>query len=253
MRRAAPAVVPAAPAVAAVASAGPGLFAWGANNWGQLGDGTTTDRAVPGPVGGLPADVRRVFLSDFGGFAAAVNGDGTVSAWGGNGHGQFGDGTTTGRDTPAVVPGLTGITQVAGGKLQMLFLGSDGTVFASGDNELGQLGDGTTTERHTPVVVSGLTGVTQIASGTYTGYALRSDGTVWAWGNNSYGELGDGATARSLVPEQVPGLTGITQVAAGDGDAFAIRSDGTLLAWGDSGQLGDGTTTNRLSRCRCRA
>jgi alpha-tubulin suppressor-like RCC1 family protein len=82
---------------------------------------------------------------------------------------------------------------------------------------------------------------------------LKSDGTVWAWGANSSGQLGDGTVTTRLTPVQVKNpsgtafLTGIVAIAAG-GPSIALKSDGTLWSWGlnASGQLGDGTTTNRL-------
>ena len=92
--------------------------------------------------------------------AAAVKSDGTVWAWGNNGVGELGDGTTNNRDTPGPVNGFTNGKAIAVGISHMLALRQDGTVWAWGSNENGQLGDGTTTERHLPVAVGGLTGVT---------------------------------------------------------------------------------------------
>ena len=79
-------------------------------------------------------------------------------AWGNNYYGQLGDGTTTNRNTPVQVSGLTGITAISAGDFNTVALKNDGTVWAWGHNYSGQLGDGTTTDRYTPVQVSGLTG-----------------------------------------------------------------------------------------------
>ena len=96
---------------------------------------------------------------------------------------------------------------------------------------------------------------TQVSGGeTYT-MALRADGTLWAWGGNSYGQLGTGNTTGRLLPAQVaapaaatPGTTW-TSVSSGPIHVVARRSDATLWGWGynNSGQLGDGTTTNRVT------
>ena len=88
----------------------------------------------------------------------ALKSDGTVWAWGDNGYGQLGDGTTTDRTTPVQVSGLSGVTAIAAGCYHTVALKSDGTVWAWGYNGYGQLGDGTTTQRTTPVQVSGLYG-----------------------------------------------------------------------------------------------
>ena len=165
-----------------------------------------------------------------------------VRAWGDNGYGQFGNGTTKGSAVPVSGPGLTSVTAIAGGSVNGYALKSDGTVWAWGDNRNGQLGSGTQTNSMVPVRVSGLTGVTAIAAGSGSGYAyaLKSDGTVWAWGDNSDGELGSGTQTNSTVPVRVSGLTGVTAIAAGANNGHALRSDGTVWAWGWNGS---GTAT----------
>ncbi|MBI5190417.1 MAG: thrombospondin type 3 repeat-containing protein, partial [Nitrospirae bacterium] len=217
--------------------------AWGYNYYGQLGDGTTTNRYTPIPVSGLSGVTA---VTGGTGFTVALRPDGTVWAWGYNGQGQLGDGTTTYRSTPVHVGGLTGITAITAG-FHMVALKSDGTVWTCGANPNGQLGDGSTTERHTPVQVSGLTGVTAIAGGDYHTVALKSDGTVWTWGRNFSGRLGDGTTTDRYTPVQVSGLTGVTAIAGGAEHTVALKSDGTVWAWGANsyGRLGDGSTTNR--------
>jgi alpha-tubulin suppressor-like RCC1 family protein len=133
-----------------------------------------------------------------------------------------------------------------------LYRKSDGTVWAWGLNNKSQLGDGTTTNSSTPVQSAPaiLTGITAVAAGNEHSLALKSDGTVWGWGSNSNGQLGNGATAGSqTTPVQVSGLTNVTAIAAGVNFSLALKSDGSVWAWGynGSGQLGDGTTTDRLT------
>ena len=245
---------PAAPATAAPAagqSVGPGptaVFSWGWNQDGENGDGTTDHRATPGPVLGLPSvhglqiAVKQLASAHNSQGRAVLLADGTVYTWGFNAFGELGDGTTTERHTPVLVPGLSGVTQIAQGTSHMLAAGAGGVVWAWGDNEYGQLGDGTTTSRKSPVPVPGLTGITQLAAGDYHSLALRSDGTVLSWGRNDYGDLGTGTTTSRTSPGPVPGLTGIIQVAAGGAASYALRSDGTLFAWG-GGILGNGSNT----------
>ncbi|WP_146058915.1 RCC1 domain-containing protein [Actinomadura rubteroloni] len=225
------------------------VWAWGENDTGQLGDGTTTDRPTPVQVTGLTG-VRRgpgAVATGYGGHSLAVKADGTVWAWGSNSSGQLGDGTTTSRTTPAQVPGLNGVVAVAAGSNCSLALKADGTVWGWGSNAAGQLGDGTTTQRLTPVQASGLTGVKAIAARSNHALAVLSDGTVRSWGNMYY----NGVSDTHLVPTTVSGLTGVAtwpgSVAAGTQHSVVTKDDGTVWGWGENGrgQLGDGTTTSR--------
>ena len=220
------------------------VWAWGDNEAGQLGDGTTTQRNAAVQVSGL-AGVSAIAAGYM--HSLALKSDGTVWAWGLNNHGQLGDGTQTDRYIPVQVPGLTDVIAIAAGEYHCLALKNDGTVWAWGDNEFGQLGDGSTTDRHTPVQVSGLSGVIAVAAGGLYSLALKSDGTVWAWGDNYRGQLGDGSTTDRHTPVEVSSLTGVTAISAGYLHSVALKNDGTVWAWGynNYGQLGDGSTTRR--------
>jgi hypothetical protein len=237
-------------AVAAVVNT-QAAVAWGFNGDGELGDGTTTGRAVFGAVSELGSGVVQVA----GGidFSLAVTSSGTAWAWGAGNSGQLGDGSTTGSLVPVQVKGLTGAVAMAAGFFHSLALRSDGTVWAWGDNSTGELGNGTTVSSSVPVRVKGLTGITQISAGANYSLALRSDGTVWAWGGNQSGELGTGTTAGSSVPVRVPGLSHVTRIAAGSYSGYAITTGSTgqtsLWGWG-AGPVGDGTTAARLTPVR---
>jgi len=146
-----------------------GYLTVGDNEYGELGNGTTTNSSTPVQVTALPG-VTAIAGGGFSGYA--VRGDGTVRAWGWNGNGEPGNGTTTNSSTPVQVTGLTGVTAIAGGNGSGYAFRGDGTVRAWGYNDGGELGNGTTTRSSTPVQVTGLTRVTAIAGGDYSGYAL---------------------------------------------------------------------------------
>ena len=127
---------------------------WGDNDYGQLGDGTTTNRASPVEVSGITT-ATSIALGPV--HSCAVLTDGKVKCWGWNAYGQLGDGTTTHRANPPVeVSGITNATSIALGPEHSCALLTDGTMKCWGRNYYGALGDGTTTQRTTPVEVSGL-------------------------------------------------------------------------------------------------
>jgi alpha-tubulin suppressor-like RCC1 family protein len=205
-------------------------WAWGANNLGQLGDGTNVDRHTPVQVQNLSGVTA---VAGGYGHALALRTDGTVWAWGQNRDGQLGNGSTVDSNTPVQVQNLSGVTAIAGGG--WIALKSDGTVWTWGSNFLGQLGDGTTVDRHTPVQVQNLSGVIAIAASFFHGLAVKADGTVWSWGSNSSGQLGDGTFNTHRTPVQVQDLSGVMAVSATGGVSFALKNDGTVWAWGDNG------------------
>ncbi|MGE5549953.1 MAG: PKD domain-containing protein [Bacteroidota bacterium] len=243
------------------------IWAWGINDNGQLGDGTTANSAIPLQVKGIGGAGYLTEIADIFGarrHALAVGRDGTVYAWGNNSDGQLGNGTISSSLLPSQVLGpgggglLTGVTKACGGYFHSLALKADGTVWAWGKNNYGQLGDGTTTGKSTPVQVKGpggagfLTNVVAIGSGAYHSLAVKADGTVWAWGNNQLNQLGDGTATHRYTPVQVKGpggagyLTGVTAVSGGNYHAIALKGDGTVWAWGynNHGQLGNETYTD---------
>src|SRR5665213_2287289 len=243
------------------ADGGPGsVLAWGDNGDGELGNGTVTASSVPVAVSAPPGTTFVQIAAEDDG-SLALSSTGQVYAWGYNGQGELGDGSTTNSDTPVAVsagaiPGGATITQIAGGGRHSLALSSTGQLYTWGLNVYGQLGDGTTTNSDVPVAVSagaipaGAT-ITQIAAGAFHSLALSSTGQLYTWGLNEYGQLGDGSTTNSSVPVAVsagaiPAGATITQIAGGEYHSLALSSTGQLYAWGKNanGELGDGTNSN---------
>lgn len=232
------------------------VVAAGANQDGQLGDGTTTDRLVLVRVQNL-TDVVAVDAGTS--HSLALDASGRVWAWGDNDLGQLGNGTTIDSSVPVQVDptNLTGVVAISAGHAHNLALSSDGTVWAWGLGRQGQLGTGRTEiERTVPVQVDDteLTGVVAISAGQTHNVAIDASGAVWAWGSNLFGELGDGSgQGGRQAPVRVDDsqLTGVVAVSAGGfvefNHSLAIDATGAVWAWGANfdGQLGNGGAADR--------
>ena len=215
-------------------------FAWGQNNDGRVGDGSTTNRLSPVTVAGLTGMQRAAGGTNH---SLALKADNTVWAWGSNGSGRLGDGTTTNRSTAVQVSGLTTAVGIAAGETHSLAVRSDGIAMAWGANNSGQIGDGTTTQRTSPVQVSSLTNVSAVSGGNQFSLALKTDGTVWSWGANPEGRLGDGTTTTRTSPVQVTGVSNAVAIDAGAYHGLALTSNGSVYAWGEGTDCQHGLTT----------
>jgi len=223
-----------------------GVKCWGQNNFGQLGDGSTTNRHHPVVVSGLSSDVSAIALGAW--HSCALMTTGGVKCWGWNNYGQLGDGSTTVRLQPMVVSDLSGVRAIAVGATHSCVLMTTGGVKCWGSNEFGELGDDSNTNQHRPVAVSGLSsGVSTIALGIYYSCALMTTGGVKCWGQNNNGQLGDGSTTKRHQPVTVSGLSGVRAIAVGGSHSCALTTTGGVKCWGQNhkGQLGDGSTINR--------
>lgn len=176
--------------------------------------------------------------------------DDSVRCWGDNTAGQLGDGTTTNRPSPVLAQTPFRAVQVAGGVDHTCALDIDGSVWCWGQNEHGQLGDGTTVSHTAPVRVAVPASVNHVAAGAFFTCAATSGGTVFCWGINSSGQLGIGTQSQyESEPASVADIHSATRVTAGWMHACALLNSGEVYCWGNNaiGQIGDGTTTNRLS------
>ena len=227
-------------------------YCWGSNSSGQLGDGTITVRYTPTAVS-APTGVTLSGIALGINHTCAQGSDGKAYCWGNNGSGQLGDGTFTNRSIPTAVSAPTGVTLsgIMASAAHSCAQGSDGNAYCWGANGSGQLGDGTNTTRSLPTAVGAPAGVTLsgIKLGNAHTCAQGSDGKAYCWGANGSGQLGDGTIAVRYTPTAVSAPTGVTLsgLSLGAGYSCAQGSDSKAYCWGanGSGQLGDGTITNR--------
>jgi len=243
------------------------IYCVGRNNYGALGDNTTTTSLLPVQtlgVGGSGYLTGLKHVSSGNDYSCAVKTDGTVYCWGINGYGKLGNNNTTTQLIPVQVVGaggsgyLTGVEKVYAAYESTCALKTDGTVWCWGKASFGELGNNDTFASFTPVQVLGpggsgyLTNVTQMSQSASHSCALKSDGTVYCWGWNGYGAIGNNSTTDALTPVQVLGpggsgyLTGVAQINAGFYSSCAIKNDNTVWCWGHNnyGQLGNNTTTD---------
>ena len=243
------------------------VYAWGYNNNGQLGDGTSTERHAPVRVKtpdrktypDLPADFTYLQVSAGSDHSLAVGSDGNVYAWGNNSLGQLGDGTGSGSQTTPVrvktpdrktypdLPADFTYLQVSAGQYLSLAVGSDGNAYAWGLNRNGQLGDGTGSGyRNAPVMVRTPDRKTypdlpadftylQVSAGWGYSLAVGSDGNAWAWGWNYYGQLGNNSYSDSHVPVRVRDPAGPTDTSKGLKATQVSAGDTHSLAVGSDG------------------
>jgi len=218
------------------------LWAWGNNQFGQLGDSSTENRSTPVQIG-KNKDWKDITAGYYHSMALKTNG--TIWTWGANGSGQLGDGTNTDRSFPAQMGTSNDWAQVIAGDTHCLALKTDGTLWAWGWNLYGQCGDGTTVDRNVPVKISNDTDWLQLSGGIGCSLAIKTDHTLWGWGAGTL--LGDGTTTEKHLPVQIGTDTDWMQVSIGWGHTLAVKTDGSLWAWGDNrnGALGDGTTIDK--------
>jgi hypothetical protein len=222
------------------------LWAWGQNAFGALGQNNTINRSSPVQIGALTnwskssASVNHV---------VATKSDGTLWSWGNNSSGELGDGTTVNKSSPVQVGALTNWAQVSAVSGVTAAITTTSQLWTWGSGSYGRLGQNSTVSRSSPVQIGALTNWAQVSVGESTGaqHAVKTDGTLWGWGRY----IGDGTATFRSSPVQIGTLADWAQVSCGASGEHtsAIKTDGTLWSWGINtfGQLGDGTTSNRLS------
>lgn len=213
------------------------LYAWGANDSGQLGDATFTERSKPVRAQ-TPIGVTFVQMSAGTRHSIALGSDGNAYAWGSNKFGQLGNGSYSFSAVPALVSAPDGVTFIHVDAVENLSaaIGSDGAayVWGSGDLSLGE----NLTESNLPIKVQPPDGVTfkEISISPSHALAVATNGAVYAWGLNGHGKIGAGHDfgPRTLTPVKVlsPDETIFAHVTAGNEYSLALTPEGYVYAWG---------------------
>jgi len=259
-----------------VLTSGHRVLTWGMNTWGQLGDGTSTDRMTP-------SDITANFTLDTGEYitmiaasnarGAAVTSNGRLFVWGNNENNYLGTreyyydeyGTLPvcldkGYDMEDEFYNMDPsekFISVTMGKNHMGVVTSDGRVFLWGDNSYGQIGDATTTVKIVPTDITSRFGfaadetIVELSLGGNHSVLLTSSGRYFVWGNNADGQVGNNATGYITAPNEFSYVFGlptgvkIVDIDAGFRYSIIIASDGSILATGNNayGQIGNNSTS----------
>jgi alpha-tubulin suppressor-like RCC1 family protein len=222
---------------------------WGSDRYGQRGDGANPE--IPGFLDGLGMDVMAISAKDFSTCAVIIGG--AVKCWGKNGFGELGDGTTTDRDSPVAVRGLSsGVIAVSVGYDHACALMNSGGVKCWGNNRFGQLGDGTTTDSLTPVDVAESAGdFVELQSGRFFTCGRTQSGQVRCWGTGmGFTDNGLPCSPNGICMKPVEAQVlkeRAVSLAVGELYICVIVESGKILCWGDNtfGQLGDGTNQHQ--------
>ncbi len=225
------------------------LWAWGLNNFGQLGDGTTINKNVPTQIG---TDINWLAINAETDNSIALKTDGSLWTWGNNSSGQLGDGnhgigvnntipTHIGNDTDWVKISTGGRTYA---------IKNNGTLWGWGDNNEGHLGVGNTNPYYTPTQIGSDTWI-EINGGGGKTLAIKTNNTLWGWGMNKQGSLAIGPPSESII------ITSPTQTGNNTADwakisvgsccsSKMIKTDGSLWAMGSAsyGNIGTGSLVN---------
>lgn len=220
---------------------------WGQNNFGQLGNNSTTNSALPVAVQGLGGTAVEVKVGTQAACARLTSG--VVKCWGRNHYGQLGNNSTANSKTAVTVAGLGSVAEIGVGGEFACARRSNGSIACWGANYAGQLGLGTNDNNkpHNATTVPTAAGATNLSLGWYHACIVRGTGQTMCWGMNDLGQLGFGSTSSfRATPANLAGIN--------DGSAFGMgakftclrRKSGNLTCWGDNqfGQIGNGTSTS---------
>ena len=223
------------------------LWAWGRNNFGQLGIGNTIDKNTPTQVG-TDTDWLEIDASST---SMAQKNNGTLWTWGNNSYGQIGNGTF-GFNTYVAIPTQVGTdtdwVKFSSATSHNYAIKSNGTLWGWGKNNSSnqsELGTGDILPHYTPFQIGTETNWADIAGNGNYALALKNNNTLWGWGNNKVGALAIGLEAAQItVPTQTGNNTNDwAKIAVGYCcDSKMIKTNNSLWAMGSGGlnNIGDG-------------
>lgn len=220
------------------------LWAWGYNEKGQLGDGTTINKTSPTKI---ETDINFVQLSAGDHHSAGIDNEGKLWVWGINSFGALGDGTGENKSKPQKILEDKTFSKVIASDYSTLAINNNNEIWLCGEN-YGKIYENSNSGSREMKKLDFKIEFSTISAYNHYLY-LDNQKKLWSWGYNMRGQLGDGTTTDKKSPVQIKSEIQFSQVSAGDRFSLAIDCDGNLWSWGknDCGQLGGGTTTDKTS------
>src|SRR5207245_4506213 len=234
-----------------LAATGGSAYCWGSHSAGELGDNSGADQFSPVLVQ-APAGVTFTTLTTGFFHSCGLATNGVVYCWGANASGQLGDNTTGDKPVPVPVGAPAGVTfaTLDAGYVHTCAVTPAGAAYCWGDNGSGELGDNTTVGKLVPTAVQGAIQFALVSGGGDHSCGVTTTGKGYCWGGNEAGQIGDNTTLDRLVPAANAGNLTLSIPAPGNGHSCAVATgtSATVYCWGSNahGQLGDGTTSQRL-------
>ncbi len=237
------------------------LYAFGQNNYGQIGDGTTINRPMAIDITDQlnladDEDLIQIACGFYNSYT--LTSYHRLFSWGYNYNGQLANGNFVNSSTPIDITAnfpLVGdekIVKVIPGFYHMYAITSNNRIFAWGGDYFNQLGTLEILDRNLPVEITAAFGlasgeyITDISAGGWHTFATASNGRIFAWGHNEYGQIGNATLIDVQVPTEISSLFALSvgetieKMIAGSRHSFAITSTGRVFGWGDNSrsQLG---------------
>lgn len=228
------------------------LYAWGDNQYGQLGIGNNNGIInTPLKVDGITGNIKQIYTGVYSSYA--LTDDNSIYSWGQNQNGQLGlglDNLTV--NTPAKVNGITGnIKEFITNRYSVYVLTDDNSLYLWGNNIDGQLGFGAENPIiNTPKKVENLGTVKNVYTAQFATFIVTTDNSLYASGSNTFGQLGVGDWNDRYAFEKVNGYTGnINKMFSDLNCTYMLTDDNSIYDWGSNayGELGLGDDINKSS------
>ncbi|UCF19821.1 MAG: hypothetical protein JSU87_18235 [Gemmatimonadota bacterium] len=221
-------------------------YCWGDNDFGQLGDNSTTPANTPQAVsGGISFDMVSGGLDH----TCGVSSNGTGYCWGRNSARQLGNGTNTDSSVPVEISGGLVFAEIWAGRFHTCSMTTGSEAYCWGTNGDGQLGDGTNLQSGVPVLVADSHVWESTVVGANHSCGLETGGVGYCWGDNGDGRLGNGTTTSANIPTLISGGLLFSQIMGGRAHTCGVTTVGDAYCWGSNvdGQLGNGTNSRSLT------